>query len=212
MSQTERITPEEIVQALQILGTPVSASLAGHVAEYIELLLFWNAKMNLTSVSHSREILEVHFAESFFGSIAETIDSGDLLDVGSGAGFPALPIVMFRRRIRATLLEPSVKKAAFLAEVSRKVDVADRVKVVRSRLEDFPADSKVDFITSRAVRVGSSFLRHCPPLLKPGGKLVLWLSLDAVAGLSRHSGWRWEEARQVPFRHGVCVISGMPVG
>jgi 16S rRNA (guanine527-N7)-methyltransferase len=212
MTEIVRLAREKILESMKQFGVPVSPLLADQISEYIDLLLFWNEKINLTSVTDPPKILEVHFAESFFGAISQGIESGDLVDVGSGAGFPALPIVMLRPGIRATLLEPNAKKAAFLWEVSRKVGIVDRITVVRSRLEDFPAAPNADFITSRAVRAGDpSFLGHCSQLLKPGGRLVLWLTVQDASALKTQPGWRWEAPVLIPFRAEACVVSGMPI-
>lgn len=208
---TSVMTEAIILAGLKPFGIPVPASFVTGVQTYIRLLLSWNEKVNLTSIREPNEILTRHFGESIFGTVVADIQSGDLLDVGSGAGFPALPIAMMLNDLRLTLLEPNSKKAAFLHEASRELGLEGRVKIVKARLEAYEAHANgFEFVSSRAVRVTREFLRLCKEQLRLQGKVVLWVgggSLQEVQGIP---GWHWLKAERIPGSSGRFVLAGVP--
>ena len=208
--EPQRISEYEVIDGLAAFGIAISPLVASRIAEYHYLLLEWNRKISLTTVPES-EILPRHFGESLFGAAAAGITSGHLLDVGSGAGFPGLPIALLHPGVCAVLLEPNGKKAAFLAEAARRLELADRVKIFRSRLEDYrPGNTRYDYITSRAVRVEQPFLENCRNLLAPAGKLVLWQSEEDFALLREFPGWTWADHIRVPSSEHRLVVCGKP--
>src|SRR5579871_2188810 len=83
---------------------------------YVALLLKWNAKVSLTSITAPEEIVRIHFGESIFAAMEACLDKGRLADIGTGAGFPGIPIRMVCPGISLTLIEPNSKKCAFLGE------------------------------------------------------------------------------------------------
>ena len=138
-----------------------------HISTYIDLLLRWNARINLTAIREPEEIVTRHFGESLFAarylfparpSVAadaptrpdeQTSDPIRLIDVGSGAGFPGLPIKIWGPDIDLTLIESNQKKATFLREISRQLTLTG-INVFAGRAEDFP-DSSANVVTLRAV-------------------------------------------------------------
>lgn len=200
-----------VSESLEHLGLAVSPAQARGIADYLSLLLRWNQRVSLTSITDPEEILARHLAESLIGARIAGIVSGKLLDIGSGAGFPALPIAFFFPEIQEVLLEPNVKKAAFLAEACRVLEIFSRVKIRRERLETFdPADVWLDFITSRAVRLTPDFLERCRRLLHSGGKLVLWLG-EADANSARDArGWTWSKPSKIPGSERRVILCGTP--
>ncbi len=209
--EPKRISKDEVIAGLAAFGVAISSLQARRIAEYHQLLLQWNRKISLTTVPES-EILARHFGESLFGAKVAGINSGDLLDVGSGAGFPGLPIAIVHPAIGAVLLEPNGKKAAFLGEVVRKLDLRDRVRISRSRLEDYRAgEARYDVITSRAVRVERSFLENCRNFLAEGGRLILWQSEEDFAELREIGGWIWADAIRIPASDHRLVVWGRPM-
>ena len=124
------------------------------ISTYLELLLRWNARVNLTSVREPEYIVTRHFGESLFAA-SQLFPAGQLpasncrlLDVGSGAGFPGLPIKIWAPPLALTLIESRQRKATFLREVVRALGLTD-VTVFSGRAQDFPGRAEV--VTVRAV-------------------------------------------------------------
>lgn len=208
--KTAPITRDSIRNILAKFDVSISDSLADGILEYVDLLARWNEKINLTSIRDPLLIVERHFGESLFGAACAEIDSGALLDVGSGAGFPALPIAMLRPKLRAVLLEPNAKKAAFLAEACRRLELSDRVNISRSRLEKYSGPERFDFVTSRAVRVTSPFLDQCLGFIKESGKLTLWLGFEDAKAAAGNPGWAWGDPVRIPGSDQRCLLTGKP--
>ena len=124
---------DPLLQSLGIALDPYQKQL---LRRHMELLLHWNSKINLTSVRDPREIVRRHFGESLFLAACLDFDTGTLVDIGSGGGFPGFPVAVAKPGLTVTLVESVAKKAAFLKEVSR--DVAN-VRVFRGRFENLDA-------------------------------------------------------------------------
>ena len=116
---------------------------------YLDLLLRWNQRLNLTAVREAHQIIQRHFVESAFAAQKLPADIATLLDYGSGAGFPGIPIAICRGEISVTLAESQAKKAAFLREVLRTIGV--RAQVYAGRVENMPGEERFDAVTMRAV-------------------------------------------------------------
>src|SRR5215471_14760724 len=149
------------------------------ISIYIDLMLKWNSRVNLTAVRRPEEIVTRHFGESFF--VADTLLRPDaeesVIDLGSGAGFPGIPLAMFAPRARATLIESNGKKAAFLNEVIRALQLGNAT-VFNRRGEDFAGGTKL--VTMRAVEKFSRALPLAVKLLAPGGRLALMIGSGQV--------------------------------
>lgn len=119
------------------------------LSDYLDLLLKWNARTNLTAIREPEEIVRRHFGESLFA--ARHLGACDmLLDLGSGAGFPGLPIALLRSEIHVALAESQGKKAAFLREVVRTLNLS-HVEVWAGRAEAMPPERRFHTVTLRAV-------------------------------------------------------------
>lgn len=125
----------------------LSDAQAEQLKAHYELLTRWNKVLNLTSVRTLSEIVERHYCESIFAAIHLPEDLGTMADLGSGAGFPGIPIAIMRPRLRVALIESHQRKAVFLKEASRDLG---NVRVIAKRAEDV-AES-FDWVVSRAVR------------------------------------------------------------
>jgi 16S rRNA (guanine527-N7)-methyltransferase len=125
------------------------ATLIPQLSTYLDLLLKWNARTNLTAIRDPEEIVRRHFGESLFA--ARYLDPGTitLLDFGSGAGFPGLPIALLRPDIQVTLAESQNKKAAFLREAVRTLNLP--TEVWSDRVESMPATRRFHAVALRAV-------------------------------------------------------------
>jgi 16S rRNA (guanine(527)-N(7))-methyltransferase RsmG len=117
------------------------------IEQHYHLLYHWNKKINLTRIRGAREAVQFHYCESLF--LAQWLPKGKLriVDVGSGAGFPGIPVAVFRPDCTVDLIESNHKKASFLREASRQLP---NVNVVRGRAEDCGG---YDWMVSRAVRI-----------------------------------------------------------
>lgn len=142
--------------------------------EYMNLLLEWNEKINLTAIIEPKEIILKHFIDSL------TIDSylkenSTLADVGTGAGFPGIPLKIVRPDLKITLVDSLNKRINFLNEVITKLNLKD-VTTVHSRIEDFGNDKKYrekfDYVTARAVANLSVLSEYLLPISKVGGKCI----------------------------------------
>src|SRR6266851_5084734 len=110
-----------IRRALEEFKLPAYDEQILQIQQYIKILLAWNDKVNLTAIRDPLEILYRHFCESMFAGISVPIERGRLADVGSGGGFPGLPLKILRPGLQVFLIESNLKKATFLAEVIREL-------------------------------------------------------------------------------------------
>lgn len=149
--------------------SPANANLAGKLETYLNLLIRWNARMNLTAVRDPAEILSRHFLESIECARLLPAEIGTLLDFGSGAGFPGIPIALCRPEIAVTLAESQGKKAAFLREAVRTLDIS--AVVYSARAESLKG--RFDCVTLRAVDKMAEAVRAGCRLVAPGGWVAL---------------------------------------
>lgn len=178
---------------------------------YVDLLLRWNRKINLTSISTVEECVTRHFGECFF--VASLVElQGSLLDIGSGAGFPGLSLKLIAPLLNVVLLEPVGKKRAFLKEVARACELSP-VQVMGDRLEEFARveeGHRFDIVTARAVGGLASLVGTAIGLLAPGGQLCLWLGVQQVKGIQKaNSDLKWAEPKPVPLSRDRVILVGV---
>ena len=143
------LSEEEIAELLQpYLAVP--SDLLPRLVKYLDLLLRWNARTNLTAIREPEEIVRRHFGESLFAASHLGPEVPALLDLGSGAGFPGIPIALLRPGIAVTLAESQNKKATFLREVARALSL-NNVEVWAGRTEAMPSERRFDTVALRAV-------------------------------------------------------------
>src|SRR5439155_22824010 len=165
--------PEDRIAELLVTfleGSALSNAQLESLHAYLDLLLKWNSKMNLTAVRNPEEIVTRHFGESLFVTrqlfprpIAESV-----IDVGSGAGFPGIPLKIWNDAADLTLIESNQKKACFLREVVRALGL-DGVSVENARAETVAV--RAELVTVRACGRFEQFLQTAHELLKPSGRL-----------------------------------------
>ncbi len=158
------------------------ATLFTQLSTYLDLLIKWNARTNLTAIRDPEEIVRRHFGESLFAARHLddiTLDSSvaTLLDFGSGAGFPGLPIALLRPDIQVTLAESQNKKATFLREAIRTLNLPN-VEVWAARVESLPANRQFGVVTLRAVDNMEAALSAAKLRVAAGGRLVLLTTVD----------------------------------
>ena len=167
------LSQETIASLLQpYMGSAVSeapSDLFAKLSAYLDLLVKWNARTNLTAIRDPEEMVRRHFGESLFAARHLDANTATLLDFGSGAGFPGLPIALFHARMQVTLAESQNKKATFLREVVRTLGLT--VEVHAGRVEQLPTARRFDTVTLRAVDNMAEALRVAEP--RATGHLVL---------------------------------------
>ncbi|HEY6936343.1 MAG TPA: 16S rRNA (guanine(527)-N(7))-methyltransferase RsmG [Terriglobales bacterium] len=239
--------PHRIAELLQpYLGAKGAASEVAlspeqlrHISTYVELLQRWNARVNLTAVRDADGIVTRHFGESLFlaahvfpglliGTATETPSRQHALDLGSGAGFPGLPLKIYAPGLRLTVVESNHKKAVFLAEVIRALQLSD-VSVYPGRLEAdaIKGDEHVlpsgieppNLVTMRAVERFESALQTAAALVRYGSAQLGTAKLALLVGRSqaeqvpgRISDFSWEAPILVPqSRERVLLIGEHPI-
>ncbi len=146
--------PEEIGKLLQPYLMEEAAwqhqrpELLDRLSRYLDLLVLWNGRMNLTAVRDPRAIVRRHFGESLFAA-RRVSGTGTLLDLGSGAGFPGLPIQLWHPHLRVTLAESQLKKSAFLREAIRSLSLS--TEVFAGRAEQMKPSRSFDTVVLRSV-------------------------------------------------------------
>ena len=145
----------------------VSETALKQLSTYLDLLLRWNAKTNLTAIRDPEQIVQRHFGESIFASQYVPASATSLLDLGSGAGFPGLPIQLLCPDLQVTLAESQNKKVAFLREVIRTLALPTTVWA--ARVEGLPSAMKYDVVTLRAVDNPIEALRLAENRVATGG-------------------------------------------
>jgi len=190
-------------QLLEPFGLELTSAQTDQTLAYLELLLRWNQKINLTAIRNPDECVTRHFGESLFVSNHFRLE-GHLLDIGSGAGFPGLALKIAFPKLSVTLLEPVAKKRAFLKEAARVCGFG-QVEVRADRLEDLARQTPpplFDFATMRAVGNLGTMVPLAANCLKPGGNLLLWLTRDQASELpSIEADLKWRDPLPVPLSH-----------
>jgi 16S rRNA (guanine527-N7)-methyltransferase len=139
---------------------------------YLDLLLKWNARTNLTAIRDPEEIVRRHFGESLFAARHILPETETLLDFGSGAGFPGLPIALLHPEIQVTLAESQNKKSTFLREVVRTLALPN-VEVWPNRVEVMPPNRQFNTVALRAVDHMATALPAAKSRIAPHGQLLL---------------------------------------
>jgi 16S rRNA (guanine527-N7)-methyltransferase len=202
------LATSEIEQAIQSYGVGTISGLAGKVSTYIDILLKWNSKIALTTVTDPLEIVKFHFGESLFAISQLKNSESRLADVGTGAGFPGLPLAMAMPQLQATLIESNRKKCAFLSEVIRILQLSNAT-VYEGRMESFPADSdRFQFITARALGQFDELLAWSRSHLEPAGRLLLWLGESDSTRMLARRDWRWAPPKLIPYTSRRYLLSG----
>lgn len=215
------------------LVSPLAAAQLDHISIYIDLLLRWNARINLTAIRDPESIVTRHFGESLFlarhlfppGEPAEPVDATRprVLDIGSGAGFPGLPLKIWAPAISLTLVESNHKKATFLREVVRALTLID-VNVTTERAESLSPPPGTDAyppvsdqqsqqrgaVTLRAVERFDQVLPTAISLVGPGGRIALLIGQSQVASLP--DSIQWQPPRPVPGSRARVLSIGVRPG
>ncbi len=141
--------------------------------KYYDLLIYYNQKFNITAITEKEEVYKKHFIDSLLG--VEFFEKGMLIDVGSGGGFPAIPLKIFNDELEVTMLEATGKKCDFLNNVIKELNLSN-VRVIKGRAEDYAKNQdfreKFDYCTARAVARLNTLCEYCIPFVKNGGYFI----------------------------------------
>ncbi len=191
------MTQQQIAETLQRrAGLTIDAGVSAALATYLELLVCWNARTNLTAVREPEEIVVRHFGECIQCARALPPSARTLLDFGSGAGFPGAICSLLRPEIATTLAESQGKKAAFLSELVRRLGLSATVHAARA--EALAASRVYDVVTLRAVDCIAEACRTARARLAIGGRLCLMTTEEALARLKTElADMEWGEPRSL---------------
>lgn len=147
---------------------------------YMQLLIEWNEKINLTTIIEPKEIITKHFVDSL--TIEKYIEQGkNVIDIGTGAGFPGIPLKICRPDLKITLVDSLNKRINFLNEVINELQLKD-INTIHARAEEIGKNKmhreKYDYATSRAVANLSTLSEYLMPLILVGGKCICMKSLE----------------------------------
>ena len=212
---------ERVRNYMEQAGIGLTDSQAAAFVRYYELLVEWNSFMNLTAITDAEEVLIKHFADSCApgfrtaaaapegqGPVFPGDNKARLLDVGSGAGFPAIPLKIAFPDLRITMLDSLGKRVNFLKEVISELGLKE-ITALHGRAEDLaraPGHRETyDYVVSRAVANMNTLSEYCLPFVKEGGYFLAYKSLEYLSGGEREGsekaigllGGRTVEVRQI---------------
>lgn len=187
-----------IEEGLGTMGTVLPAGAAARMAAHLELVAKWNRIHNLTAVRETDQMVVLHVLDSL--SLLPHLGAAKtLIDVGTGAGFPGIPVALARPDIEVTLLDSSRKKCAFLEQAKSELGLAN-VTVACERVESWRPEERYEAVVSRAFADLSDFVTQARHLVAPGGRLL------AMKGV-----YPFEEIARVPASHKVAEVVELKV-
>ena len=205
------LSAETINKALREFKIEANAEQIAAIQRYMSLLRTWNEKINLTAIRDPLEMLYRHFCESMYAAVAMPLRTGRLADVGSGGGFPGLAVKLICPELQVFLIESNVKKATFLAEVVRELELTDgRVQV--SRYEELGEEiTPVDFVCSRALGEFDKFLHWAGSERVSASQAILWAGGRDIEEIKKIQGWEWREPISIPHSLQRFLLVGVRV-
>ena len=154
---------------------------------YLSLLLEWNEKMNLTAITDPVKVAQLHMLDCAALLTCADFENRALLDVGTGAGFPGLPLKILVPSLQVTLLDSLNKRVDWLAQVSAQLSLTG-IRVIHARAEEQALEKgfrdSFELVTARAVAELRLLCELCLPLVKPGGKFLAMKSVESDAELA----------------------------
>lgn len=206
-------TPQQIELLLQpALLAPLPEQAVRKLTRYLQLLFRWNQRMNLTAVRDPRVFAALHLGECV--RLAQSLPGAihKVMDFGSGAGLPGIPVLIARPEIDVTLAESQGKKAAFLREVLRELDLAGG-SVYSGRVEAMRPESLFDCVALRAVDRMDRAVFEAEKRIVPGGLCAVLTSVKEAPGVvAAASGLRWLEPDPIPQSEQRVILMGRKPG
>ena len=197
-----------IRRALAEFKLPAYEDQVLQIQQYIKILLMWNEKVNLTAIRDPLEILYRHFCESMYASVSISVENGRLADVGSGGGFPGLPLKIIRPGLQVFLVESNIKKVTFLAEVIRELGLTG-AQVLARRYEELGEEvAPLDYVCSRALGEFPGFLEWASSEQMATKQVILWIGARDLPEIQKIGNWDWQEPIQVPHSLRRLILVG----
>ncbi len=199
-------------------GNVLSKTQLEDISTYIDILQRWNTRINLTAIRNPDEIVTRHFGESLFAarhlfpnpsaySASSAVKAFEVADLGSGAGFPGIPIKLWAPEISLTLIESNHKKATFLRELARALTLTN-INIQNTRAESI-INKKFDVVTLRAVEHFESTLPIAASLLKPNGRIALLIgSSQLPTAQAILASFYWREPVAIPASDSRVLLLG----
>jgi len=192
------VSEETIRRALDEFQVTLNEQQVICIQQYIKILRHWNEKLNLTAIRDPLEILYRHFCESMFAAVAVPVQNGRLADIGSGPGFPGIPLKILRPELEIALVESNIKKGTFLAEVIRELGLAN-ARVLINRYEELGEElAPLDFVCSRALGEFDTFLAWAASDRVAASRVILWVGGRDLDEIRKSDLWEWQEPIAVP--------------
>lgn len=165
----------------------ISEEKASLFERYFALLIEWNEKMNLTSITKQGEVITKHFADSLL-PVALIPNNADVIDIGTGAGFPAVPLMIMREDISVVLVDSLKKRTVFLQTLLDELQLKNKYEILHARAEEVGQNPKYreqfDIALTRAVANTNILLEWTVPLLKVGGVSLMYKAASAQEELA----------------------------
>ena len=167
-------------QGIEDFGIEASDKMLADFQKYKEILVEWNQKMNLTGIEDEKEVFIKHFLDSVSAVTKGYIKNGmSLIDVGTGAGFPGIPLAIMNESLKITLVDSLNKRLIFLQEVINELNLKN-IQAVHGRAEEYIREKRehYDIATSRAVAKLNVLLEYMIPFVKVGGRCICMKSFE----------------------------------
>lgn len=191
---------EDLIQpVLSKIGLELSAGQVSGLEQHYRLLRHWNRRINLTAITDPQQIAERHFGESLWVAKRIGPGAGTVVDVGSGAGFPGIPIAVWNPALTVTLVESVAKKVAFLKETSRGLA---NVRVFHGRLEDLQAS--FGWATVRGVEAEELM----PILSRMADRLIFVIAASKAGVLTKDGRFEWKGPEPLAWGRGSVLLMG----
>jgi 16S rRNA (guanine527-N7)-methyltransferase len=187
-----------IADGARDLGVMLPAGAAALMARHLELIEKWNRVHNLTAVREPEQMVSLHALDSL-SLLPHLGDAHTLLDVGTGPGFPGVPLAIARPDMEVTLLDSSHKKCAFLEQAKTELGLPN-VSVACERVEQWKPERRFDAVVSRAFAELNDFVAQAGHLARPGGRFL------AMKGV-----YPYEEIARLPASHRVASVVELSV-
>ena len=175
---------EKIERGLVALSLESHLEVADKLEQYLALITKWNKVTNLTSIDNPEQMVVIHLLDSL--SIQPYLSGHRILDVGSGAGLPGIPLALINKDKDFILLDSDGKKTRFMVQAAIELEIRN-IEVVHSRAQDFQGE--FDHVVCRAFAGTDDFVKTCSHLLAPGGTLLA-MKGPAESSVTRPPGFK----------------------